>query len=128
MKLLSVKKGDTVLLLCLAAVAVAVCLFYVFGAVSPQNGVVEITQDGTLYATYPLSADRTDIITAKNSGQNTLVIENGTAYIQHATCPDGLCTKQGKISHRGEAVVCLPHGLVITVKDGKDADVDFTVK
>ena len=50
-----------------------------------------------------------------NGGSNILVIEDGNAYVKHATCPDGLCKRQGKISRAGERILCLPNRVIIEV-------------
>ena len=66
----------------------------------------------------------TDIQTAK--GTNTLVIENGIAYVTDADCPDQVCIRMGKISKTGENIVCLPHKLVIQVEGdvGQESEYD----
>jgi|MGYP000868352148 hypothetical protein len=37
-----------------------------------------------------------------------------------ATCPDHLCIKQGTIDKKGSTIVCLPHHLIIEIKEGKE--------
>ena len=56
-----------------------------------------------------------DKIIETETGQNHLVIAGGKASIVEADCPDGICVKQGKISHTGQTIVCLPHKLVIEI-------------
>ena len=65
-----------------------------------------------------------EIQTAK--GTNTLVIENGMAYVTDADCPDQVCIRMGKISKTGENIVCLPHKLVIQVEGdvGQESEYD----
>ena len=56
-------------------------------------------------------------------GTNVLVIENGSAYMEEADCPDGYCKRQGTISRVNETIVCLPHKLVAEVEsDGSTTD------
>ena len=73
-----------------------------------------IVQGDTQNGTYPL-----------NGGTNTLVIENGAAWLSHANCPDELCVKQGKISHNGQVITCLPNKLTVTVYGAAQNDVDL---
>lgn len=56
-------------------------------------------------------------------GGNTLVIENGKAYVRDCTCPDKLCEKQGKISKSGESITCLPNHVHIRVDGDGGVDV-----
>ena len=60
-----------------------------------------------------------------NGGTNTLVIENGEAWLSHANCPDELCVKQGKISLNGQVITCLPNKLTVTVYGAAQNDVDL---
>ena len=87
--------------------------------------VVEI--DRTLYGEYSLSEDRRVEIRTGENGEhlNVLVIENGEARMETATCPDGICAAHRPISRDGEAIVCAPHRVVVTVKTkgGKAPDI-----
>lgn len=96
--------------------AAAVALVYLF-VFRPQGDTVKITVNGELYATYPLSQNVTkDIYTGENNEHhNRLVIQDGKAYMEIATCPDGICVEHTAIFRNGESIVCLPHGVVISV-------------
>ena len=59
-----------------------------------------------------------------NGGTNTLVIEDGAAWVSEADCPDDLCVKQGKIRSGGQCITCLPNKLTVTVY-GADSTVDL---
>ena len=50
-----------------------------------------------------------------NGGTNVLHIENGSAWLTDADCPDKLCVKQGKIQYTGQTITCLPNRLTVTV-------------
>ncbi len=92
---------------------IGACVFFMRG----EGDAVEVTVDGELYGKYLLSADtRVEIRTGEGDGQlNVLVIKDGYAYVELATCPDGICAGHKKISRDGESIVCLPHKVVITV-------------
>ncbi|MBQ5928736.1 MAG: NusG domain II-containing protein [Oscillibacter sp.] len=60
-----------------------------------------------------------------NGGTNTLVIENGAAWLSHADCPDSLCVKQGKIRSNGQVITCLPNKLTVTVYGSEESEVDL---
>ncbi len=99
----------------LAVVALAGLAFLLLRG---EGDTVTVTVDGQLYGTYPLSEDRTvDIRTGEGGGQlNRLVIRGGTASVETATCPDGICAAHKPISRDGESIVCLPHKVVITAR------------
>ena len=61
-------------------------------------------------------------ITIDGGVANTVVIQDGKASMQSATCPDGLCKKQGQISRQKQTIVCLPHKVVVEVISGKETE------
>ena len=80
-----------------------------------------VTVDGEEVGRYPLNKDG---VFPLNGGSNTLVIENGEAWVSEANCPDKICMGMGKISKNGEFVACLPNRLIIVVEGGEDSLVD----
>lgn len=77
--------------------------------------IVEVSVDGVVAQELDLSKDGEYIIQGYNNGSNTLVIEGGEAWISDATCPDKVCIHQGKISHSGEMIVCLPNLMIAKI-------------
>ena len=111
---------DTVLIGgCLALAAV---LFLVFSVGREAGAGVIVRVDGEEVARYSLYDNGTYPL---NGGTNTLVIENGQAWLSHADCPDELCVKQGKVRADGQVITCLPNKLTVTVYGGEKNDVDL---
>ena len=107
----------------------ALLLIAFFGAVylfvfRSSGNRVKVTVDGKLYGTYSLSQNITkDIITGKKDENiNRLVIRDGKANMETASCPDGICVEHRAIFRDGESIVCLPNRVVVTVITEKDAD------
>lgn len=88
------------------------------------DGEVEIAVSGTIVETLPLSEDTRFVISGANDGENILVIEDGKAYMESASCPDGICVRHTPISKDGESIICLPNQVVVTVRGGEKRDVD----
>ena len=82
-----------------------------------EGDSVTVTVDHRVIGTYSLAEDRTvEIRTGENGEEvNRLVIRNGEAFMEFATCPDGICAAHKPISREGESIVCLPHKVVVTV-------------
>ncbi len=89
-----------------------------------SGDTVKITVDGKLYGTYSLSQNITeDIKSGENSNQlNRLIISDGKAYMETASCPDGICVAHRPIFRNGESIVCLPNRVVITVITDNSTD------
>lgn len=117
--------------ICLAAAVLtaALVLGLVFWHDSSKNksgneeGVLEITIDGELYGNFPLGED-TEMTVTTSYGSNTVVIEQGRAYVREADCPDKICAGMPRISQDGEMICCLPHRLFLTVKSEKSTEYD----
>lgn len=115
--------------ICLAAVVLIIAL--VSGVVfwrerekaGNVGGILEITIDGELYGNFSLQEDRKIVITS-SYGNNTVVIEQGRAFVKEADCPDKICEGMQKISDDGEIICCLPHRLFLTVRGGDSAGYD----
>lgn len=107
--------SDIILIGFILLIALIGCAFLLLRG---EGDVVEVTVDGKLYGTYSLSVDvAEDIITGNDASQhNRLVIKNGKAYVESASCPDGICSSHRPIYRDGESIVCLPNKVVITVK------------
>ena len=103
-------------LLLLAAV-----LFFLYFNKGEKGAGVIVRVDGVEIARYSLSdSGRYEL----NGGTNILVIEDGTAYMLEADCPDHICVSQGKVRYTGQCITCLPNKLTVTVY-GTDQGVEL---
>ncbi len=106
------KKHDFILIgiILAAAILIFAALHFI-----PKNGeYVQIEVDRKIVETLPLSEDTTYRIETEN-GSNLLVIKDGFAEVTEADCPDKICVRHGKISKSGEAIICLPHKVVVSI-------------
>ena len=117
------KKNDWILAACILLAAVAILLFQ-FVRSDSGAGKVSVTVDGEIFGTYSLAEDQTVDI----DGTNRLVIENGTAEMEWADCPDQICVNHRAVSREGESIICLPNQVVISVTDGEEAELDGIVQ
>lgn len=105
----------------LAVVAIAaVALLLLRG----EGSTVAVEVDRQIIGTYSLAIDRVVDITTDDGEMNRLVIRDGKAFMESATCPDGVCVSHRPISREGETIVCLPHKVVVTVIGGNENEPD----
>ena len=116
------KKYDKPFLIILAIVIITMFLIQHFAGNKGSN--VQISQNGTIIATYSLFQNRTYTVTTDDSHYNTVEIRDGEIWISDADCPDRLCIKQGQISRNGESIICLPHKLTILVESDTSTGID----
>lgn len=110
------------LALILALLILAAVLYFQLSGGEEAGASVVVIINGEETARYPLSKNGTHVL---NGGTNTLVIENGYAWMSEAECPDQICVHMGKIHLNGQLVVCLPNGVIVTVEGGEDSGVDI---
>lgn len=116
-------RRDLILLLVVLAIGLAGILFlYTRPAVA--DGEVEVSVDGEIVMTLPLSEDTEVMISGFDGGENLLVISDGKAEIESASCPDGVCVRHYAISRDGESIICLPNRVVVTIRGGEKGEVD----
>ena len=116
-------RADLLLILGLLILG-GVLFFAARGAAAPSGGSVVVYVDGEEAERYPLSRNGTF---ALNGGTNTLVIEDGYAWLSDATCPDQLCVHMGRIHNSTGIIVCLPNRLYVVIEGVDDPGVDVTV-
>lgn len=115
-------RNDIILIGAILLIAVVgLVYFFLFRG---RGDTVKVTVDGKAYASYSLAEDRVeDIHTGESSEQlNRLVIRNGKAFVETATCRDGICSSHRPIFRDGESIVCLPNRVVITIISDKTSD------
>ena len=64
---------------------------------------------------YSLNQDQTVEL---SSGEYflTVTVSDGSAWISHSTCPDGVCKTMGKINKNGQIAVCAPARVAISIE------------
>lgn len=113
-------RNDVIFISALLALA-ATLLIYLF--VFRESGErVEVTVDGQVYGIYSLSENRTEEIRQEGEEVNRLVILDGKAYMESASCPDGICVAHPPVFRQGESIVCLPNRVVVSVISDDDGD------
>lgn len=115
MKISKKTKNDIILVAVILLIAAAGLL--TVNLTRQEGSMVVVKIDGNETERYSLYEDRTvEIITGENDEfSNTLVIEDGKAYISQADCPDKICQEHRAVSYSGETIVCLPHKIVIEI-------------
>ncbi|MBQ7088430.1 MAG: NusG domain II-containing protein [Clostridia bacterium] len=114
------RRNDLIFIAILLAIVMiaGMCLFFF----SKIGDCVTVSVNGTVTAVYPLNEDRIEDIRTEAGGLNRLVIRNGKAWVETASCPDGICAAHKPIHREGESIICLPHKVVISVETTGHAD------
>lgn len=103
------KKND--IILCGIIFVFAAALILIFYLSKTDGDTVIVKENNQITAQYPLSVDR-----AVNLSHNTFTIKDGKVYMSFSDCKNQICVKTGKISKRGECIVCLPNRVILEIK------------
>ena len=127
-----VRQGRNDIIFIAALLLIIVILGLGFFLFRKEGSTVTVEVDGDVFGEYSLSRDTVVDIPTGDGELNRLVIRDGEAFMETATCPDGICVGHRPISRKGESIVCLPHRVVITVTDngvneGTDEGPDIVV-
>ena len=120
------KKIDFIIIVC--AIAMGFVMLAIVLLTQKEGDMVTVEVSGESVASFPLSEELTYVINGKNGGTNTLIIRNGYAWIEEASCPDGLCRKMGKIRNSSQSIVCLPNQVVIRITGGEPSEIDAVIR
>ncbi len=103
------KKGDLVIV---GAVIIAFILSTVLLiSFAMQGNRVVIKQNNEII--YDNSIDINETV---DTGTNRVVIKDGIVYVDSASCKNQVCVNTGKISKKGESIVCLPNRVIVEIK------------
>ena len=106
---------------------VLICAALLFGLFFPRKDAdtfTVTTTDGT--AAYSISDERTFEVES-NGVTLVITVADGTVSVTSSTCPDHICEQTGRISRRGQSIVCIPARVVIEIVGGGESDEDFIV-
>ena len=116
-------KNDILLIAALLLLSGALMLVLLLS--QKHGSTVVISVDGKDVKSFSLYEDTRFVIDGYHGGSNVLVIENGEAYLESASCPDKLCVNMGKISKVGQSIICLPNKVVIEIRgDSSEEEYD----
>ena len=106
-------------LILVASIAVFIAM-RAYGSAGESTLVARaVDSDGTEHV-LPLDVDGEYVIET-DLGTNTVAVVSGIVFVRSADCPNHDCIEQGDIDEVGEAIVCLPHQLIVTIEQEGDA-------
>jgi hypothetical protein len=86
--------------------------------IDTQNSVnsEDFVVDGETVSIVKCNKDELENISNIDS-YNVMIVENNTVNIIDADCPDKICVNHSTIENVGETIICLPHKLVVEIKE-----------
>lgn len=116
------KKSDIIIIGIVFVIALVCGIYFYFGKEEGSYAIVKV--DGEIYGQYSLKKEQIIQIPSERDNYNQLVITEGYADIQDASCPDKICVHQKKINKSGETLVCLPNKVIVEIKSEEKSSLD----
>ena len=93
--------------------AISFLLVGIFSSGTPV--AAEISVDGQIVGTYPLSRDTVIDVPGFTGNIVQVTISDKTADVTEADCPNQICADHAPISNTGETIVCLPNRVIVRI-------------
>lgn len=106
-----------------ALVALLAAGVYLLRSDSGAGGLIaEITVDGELYELVDLSAVAVPYTFTVETeyGYNTIRVSHGAIQVAEADCSEQVCVNQGTVTDGFIPIVCLPHHMVIQIREAAE--------
>lgn len=104
----ALKKGDIIIIISVAlALVISIAGLIIF---SQQGSTVTIKQNNEIVYSESIGKDNTVTLDG-----NTVIIEDGFVYMLNASCKNQVCVNTGKISKKGESIICLPNKVTVEI-------------
>ena len=104
------------ILLIVGILILAMAGLFAWKKLETPGAYVDIMIDGKSVKTLRLDQDASYEV-KQQAGVNTVVVQDGSVTVQDADCPDKICVKHRAINRTGETIICLPHKLVVEIKE-----------
>ena len=104
------------ILLIVGIMILTIAGLFVWKKLQKPGAYVDILIDGTSVKTLQLDKDASYEV-MQEAGVTTVVVQDGSVTVQDADCPDKICENHRAINRTGETIICLPHKLVVEIKE-----------
>lgn len=118
---LKLTKADLVLAVIFLLAAGAIALWFA-GYFTEGGAYVRIVQDGEEIGVYPLAQDNEIVLGDRD---NVVIIEEGSVYMESASCDNQHCVFHAPIKRGNEQIICLPNKVLVEILDGGESEIDI---
>lgn len=96
---------------------IAACIIWIAvqNSCKSTGSIAEVRVSNKVVLRLGLDNNTRKEIEGENGIRLSVVVENGSVYVEHSDCPDKICVNKGKISDAGDTIVCLPARTVVEV-------------
>lgn len=110
------KKAKNDILLAFMALILSATVIIIIKTGRIPGKSVAVSVNGVTIETFSLNDNVEYEIHSEESRYNLLIIDEGSARIASADCPDKTCVRHKPINESGEVIICLPHKVIVSIE------------
>jgi hypothetical protein len=113
------KRLDVIIIISLLLISSLFLLIFNMQSSNEVKKVIEIQVGDEIYRRIAIKSDdyKETIPIKSNLGVNILRIHDGGIEMIDSDCRNNICINTGFVSKPGEMIVCLPHKVLVQIKD-----------
>lgn len=117
---------DVIIIVLLLGLALGAHLLRGLGSESAGTAFAVISQDGAVIEKIPLNASG-EYRYQEIHGM-VFTVSEGKISVTESGCGDRTCIRTGTVSRSGEAIICAPNRVAVTIENGAESDVDVVLR
>ena len=117
---------DAIIIVLLLGVALGAYLLLSNASSDANSSFALISLDGSLVGRIPLNENGSRQY--PEIPNMVFTVSEGGICVSESGCGDRICVRTGKISHSGEAIICVPNRVAVTVESDAENDVDVVLR
>lgn len=117
---------DAIIIVLLLGLALGAYLLIRNASGDANSSFALISLDGSLVGRIPLSENGSRQY--PEIPNMVFTVSEGGICVSESGCSDRICVRTGKISHSGEAIICVPNRVAVTVESDAENDVDVVLR
>lgn len=117
---------DAIIIVLLLGLALGAHLLRGLGSEDAGTAFAVISRDGAVVGKIPLS-ESGEYRYQEIHGM-VFTVSEGKISVTESGCGDRTCIRTGAVSRSGEAIICAPNRVAVTVENGAESDVDVVLR
>jgi hypothetical protein len=109
------KKKEIFIILVIILISIICIVSFYFYHSGGNSYYLIIEQNDTIIYELPLNQN-IELTISDNTDYNNIIIKDTTAFVESANCKNQVCVNSPKINSPGETIACLPHNLLLSIK------------
>ncbi|MCM1381521.1 MAG: NusG domain II-containing protein [Muribaculaceae bacterium] len=103
------RKSDVIIIVLLIG-----AVFAYYFLLADSGGSALISRGGVVIAELPLNVPGEFVF--PQVPDMVFTVADGSISVSESDCGDRTCVRTGKISHRGETIICVPNRIIVEIK------------